>query len=126
MPLIYQKMIVRADLQRNPQVLYVFGDNLQRTGFGGQAKEMRGEPNAIGVATKRAPGRRDCDYFSDDDLAFNELSIYSDLKEVMDALARGRVVVWPADGLGTGLSQLPTRAPQTWDYLERCRKSFEI
>jgi redox-sensitive bicupin YhaK (pirin superfamily) len=30
--------------------LFVFGDNLRRTGFGGQAAEMRGEPNAVGIA----------------------------------------------------------------------------
>jgi hypothetical protein len=53
--IIYQKYIKREDLRANPTVLYVFGDNEARTGLGGQAKEMRGEPNAVGIATKASP-----------------------------------------------------------------------
>lgn len=43
------KYIKRQDLKSNPNTQYLFGDNLKRSGFGGQAKEMRGEPNAIGI-----------------------------------------------------------------------------
>lgn len=53
MIILRQTRIYRADLAMNPKVLYVFGDNLERKGFGGQAYEMRGEPNAFGIATKR-------------------------------------------------------------------------
>ena len=56
--IIYQKFIYRSDLKANPSVLYLFGDNLQRVGLGGQAKEMRGEPNAVGIATKKAPDNK--------------------------------------------------------------------
>lgn len=52
MIVLHQKFIFREDLQANPDVYYLFGDNVERRGLGGQAKEMRGEPNAIGVATK--------------------------------------------------------------------------
>ena len=55
MPVIYQKRICRDDLRRNPNAVYIFGDNEARTGLGGQAREMRGEPNAMGIATKRSP-----------------------------------------------------------------------
>jgi hypothetical protein len=63
--IIYQSRIYRADLRANPDVLYVFGDNAIRRGYGGQAGEMRGEPNARGVATKWSPGNHPNDYFSD-------------------------------------------------------------
>ena len=55
MPLVHQKLILNADLRANPDVLYLFGDNVLRVGFGGQAKEIRGEPNAVGVRTKHRP-----------------------------------------------------------------------
>ena len=40
MLVIRQKMIYRQDLGENTDILYVFGDNLERYGYGGQAKEM--------------------------------------------------------------------------------------
>ena len=35
------KVITRDKIKENPDVLYLFGDNLLRKGLGGQAKEMR-------------------------------------------------------------------------------------
>ena len=55
MPIKYQKWIERSDLQNNPEDVYIFGDNYARQGLCGQAKAMRGEPNALGIATKRTP-----------------------------------------------------------------------
>ena len=58
MPVVRQKRIVRAELQANPHVLYLFGDNDQRDGYGGQAAEMRdeetGEPGASQLAAQSA------------------------------------------------------------------------
>tara|TARA_Y100000034_G_scaffold87336_1_gene104761 strand:- start:4060 stop:4287 length:228 start_codon:yes stop_codon:yes gene_type:complete len=53
--IIYQDKIFRGDLIANPNRTYLFGDNFIRKGYGGQAKEMRGEPNAYGIVTKRFP-----------------------------------------------------------------------
>jgi hypothetical protein len=33
-------------------------------------------------------------------------------------LTRGETVVIPADGLGTGLAELPTRAPKIFAFIE--------
>lgn len=52
MPIIKIKRFTRADLQAHPARLYVFGDNFQQRGLGGQTKECRGEPNAIGILTQ--------------------------------------------------------------------------
>jgi hypothetical protein len=35
-------------------------------------------------------------------------------------LASGRDIILPADGIGTGLAELPTRAPRLFARLERC------
>jgi len=50
MPILYQDQIKRDDLRAHPDRIYLFGDNVARQGRGGQAKEMRGEPNALGIA----------------------------------------------------------------------------
>lgn len=112
-----QSWIMRRDLQSNPRVKYLFGDNLERVGLGGQAKEMRGEPNAIGVATKMAPGMGDGDFFSDDMFEEQAAQIFCDLEPAFEHVKNGGFLVIPADGLGTGLSELPVRAPMINRYL---------
>jgi hypothetical protein len=109
MPIELQQWITRQDLRANPDKIYVFGDNVQRSGLGGQAKEMRGEPNAIGVVTKWAPSMVARAFF--DDTAACKVLVERDLLVVQRALDRGRTVVVPADGIGTGLSRLPQYAP---------------
>lgn len=109
--IVYLDWITRDMLRAEPDARFVFGDNLDRVGMGGQAGAMRGEPNAIGVATKRHPGSRDGDFFADE-IAADLEAVNADLGKVEQALAEGRVVYIPKDGLGTGLSELPTRAPK--------------
>jgi hypothetical protein len=106
MPVRYQKWITRADLQANPGHIFVFGDNAGRWGLGGQAKEMRNEPNALGVATLYAPGK----FYRIDDAAALE-TVTQDLKLIASALKSNVLVVAPFDGLGTGLARLPEHAP---------------
>lgn len=112
MPLMLQHRIYRQDLKKNPGALYVFGDNVARKGLGGQAKEMRGEPNAVGIATKWYPSFEPGAYFSDD--RFDEIwqIIMADLKPVFQAIENNKLVVWPDEGIGTGLSRLPQKAPK--------------
>jgi len=123
--IISQKLIFRSDLQANPEVKYLFGDNRVRTGYGGQAKEMRDEPNAIGVATKKTPSNRPGEFFSDKDFDENCAVIEADLQLAIEHLKSGGILVIPEDGLGTGLSELPKRAPLTNDFLESMLLSLE-
>ena len=53
MPVIFMSSITREFVRNHPDFIFVFGDNLAKKGLGGQAREMRGEPNAVGIATKR-------------------------------------------------------------------------
>lgn len=115
MPIIRQKWIKRSDLRSNPDKRYVFGDNVRRVGLGGQAKEMRGEPNAIGVVTKWSPSMLKKAFF--DDSAECWEYVVNDLITVQDALNQGLTVVVPSDGIGAGLSRLPELAPQLYDYI---------
>lgn len=117
MPVLFQKVYKREDARRNPQVLYVFGDNVRRVGRGGQAAELRDEPNAVGVATKYSPA--EC--FGDEPaqvIAQNRV-IDEDMKPLFFHLVKGGIVVWPTDGIGTGLAGLPTYAPRTFDHIQQ-------
>ncbi len=121
-----QKFITREDLQANPDTLYVFGDNERRRGYGGQAKAMRGEPNAVGVRTKRKPARTaPDDFWTDDTYEQNCRMIDEDLAPVFARLRAGGPVVLPEDGLGTGLAELPARAPRTFAYLQEQLRQLE-
>lgn len=115
--LISQKFIYRSDLRNNSTVLYLFGDNLTRLGMGGQAKEMRGEKNAIGIATKRAPSMNEDAFFSDDDFAELAAQIVEDFTPALKHLVSGGIVIVPEDGLGTGFSELPKRAPRLQAFI---------
>ena len=108
----------KKDARENPERIFVFGDNEERKGTKNQAS-VRGEPNAIGVATKKAPRRDEAAYYDDSELERNIRAIEKDLRRVEEALRRGRTVVFSSGGLGTGLSDLPSRAPETYKYLRK-------
>lgn len=116
--LLFRKWITREMVQIEAEARFVFGDNVLRRGYGGQAGAMRGEPNAIGVATKWAPGGSGPDFFEDDDPDALAV-INADLDRVVTALAEGCTVYVPEDGLGTGLSELPTRAPNLHRHIRQ-------
>lgn len=117
MPIIVQKFIYRSDLRDNPYAAYVFGDNTERVGMGGQAKEMRHEPNAMGVVTKWRDGMECNDFFYDSQFKETKKLIDADFAPVVARLKMVGVVVIPLDWLGTGYSQLPKRAPNTHAYI---------
>jgi hypothetical protein len=83
----------RQDLRDNPAKLFVFGDNFARRGLGGQAREARGEPNAIGIRTQKAPTYEPSDFLTDAEYGANVTAILADFVAVFEALARGQVVV---------------------------------
>lgn len=116
MPLLFQKQITKADLKANPRVLYLFGDNALRAGRGGQAQVMRGVVNAHGIRTKWGPGRAPGDYYAEGEGHTHNLAIAlqfvnEDFAVVHEWAKAGGLVVCPLDGIGTGLAELPTRAP---------------
>jgi hypothetical protein len=118
MPIRTEKYITREMLRAEPDTLWVFGDNLQRKGLGGQAKEMRGEPNAVGIPTKKAPGMHPVDFFNDRDFDRYLDARAHDLMRLVHHLRCGGDVVLPADGLGTGRARLKQSAPKVWDQLQ--------
>jgi len=102
-------------LKANPNKIYVFGDNNQRQGKKGQAS-IRDEVNAMGISTKVRPAADEDAFMTDKDLANNKAVIDSDIAKIK---ATGKTVVFPKDGLGTGLAALKTKAPLTYAYLKQ-------
>lgn len=100
-------------LRSNPDKIYVFGDNLLRRGTAGQAA-VRGEPNAFGIPTKRAPSMVASAFFSDrpDEVQ----AVLQALRELY-VLARTRTVVFPAAGLGTGLARMASSSPKAYQQM---------
>lgn len=99
--------------------VFLFGDNMLRRGLGGQAQAMRGEPNAIGVPTKRRPESNPAAYFTDDTIFDREVvgTIDNAFWAAKRAMMHGKNVVVATEGLGTGLSELPVRAPRILRYI---------
>lgn len=113
MAVIFRKHIACKDIRANSDQLYGFGDNhLERKGYGGQARECRGEPNAIGIPTQRAPSMKESALFSDADYEFWAGPTKAAWNTLRDAILEGRAVVFPKAGLGTGLAQLAERPPR--------------
>jgi uncharacterized protein YeaO (DUF488 family) len=105
--------ITRVDVRADKDKIFLFGDNLAGQGFGGQAKEMRGEENAVGIPTKKAPSNNPNSFFTDKEFAANIKAI----DEAFGKIPPDKMIVIPSAGLGTGLADLQEKAPNTFAYL---------
>lgn len=122
MPVLRQKWVTREDLKSNRDRLYVFGDNMVRTGRGGQAAAMRGEPNSFGIPTKWHPNNFPSAFFKEDQFTPDGIlwwTLEGAFTHLTEVLSDGHTVVIPTDGLGTGLSRLPEFAPTIASYIDR-------
>ena len=112
------KIITRDKVKENPDVLYLFGDNLLRKGLGGQAKEMRGEPNTLGIVSKKYPSNNKDSFYTDDDF-YSWLEVFSaDIKNLAERINSGQYKAIVIPQIGVGLADLPNKAPRIWKYLK--------
>ena len=107
-------------LRNNREKTYLFGDNLAGYGKGGQAI-IRGEPNAIGIPTKKKPTMDEDAFMTDDEYDSNIRAI----DEAFNKIPKNKIIVLPQDGLGTGLARLQSKAPKTWAYLQSKLAEFK-
>jgi len=114
------KSITRRYVRANRDKLFLFGDNLERRGYGGQAAAMRGEPNAVGIPTKKKPSIGPVAFFTDAEFEQNKAAIDRAFATIAEAVTdSSRAIVIPSDGLGTGRAELQKRAPKTFAYLQK-------
>jgi hypothetical protein len=111
--------ITRSYIRFNKNWLFVFGDNLEHRGFGGQAKACRGLTNTVGMPTKNDCYTFESSYFSDRNLDINKSYIDQATTLIMYSMLReGFTKLFIIPGIGQGRAELPTRAPKTFQYLQ--------
>jgi len=121
------KWITRAIVREHRDYIFLFGDNLACRGLGGQAAAMRGEPNAVGIPTKKLPSNNDEAFFTDAELEQNKAAIDQAFEYLTrKSTALEQIIVMPANGLGTGRAQLQNRAPLTFAYLQKRLEEFSL
>lgn len=114
------RFITREYVRANPDKTFLFGDNLLRRGYGGQAAAVRGEPNAVGIPTKKKPSMGPDAFFTDAEFEQNKAAIDRAFATLAEAVTdSSRTIVVPSDGLGTGRAQMQKRAPKTFAYLQK-------
>lgn len=121
----YEAYITRDMVRSNPKTIYVFGDNDMMEGFGGQASQMRGEKNAIGIPTKKAPNMDLDSFYTDLEYDTNVKKINHAVNLIINKIKDGYNIVLPKDGLGTGLAKLNEKAPKTYSFLNSTIKALE-
>lgn len=123
MKIEYEKYVTKAMVQKNRHKLFLFGDNLAKKGYGGQAKNMRGEPNALGIPTKKYPSLLPFAFFVDKEYESN----CKHIDAAFDLLYKinPEIVVIPEDGIGTGMARMRDYCPKTYLYLQDKLKEIE-
>jgi len=109
--------ITRNFIKANPDSIFVFGDNYSKQGYGGQAKECRGEPNSFGIATKYTPEWKEQAFFKD---SFEEITdLVLSLMRVENLSIDGKLIYLPSAGIGTERAELKTRAPICFSIIKK-------
>jgi hypothetical protein len=103
-------------VKENPNIYFVFGDNFEKKGHGGQAI-IRDYKNTIGVPTKKYPSNHNSSFMTDDEFEKNKKEIDKAFFKIRDAIKNDYFIALPRDGLGTGLAKLEEKAPETNQYL---------
>lgn len=101
--------------------IYIFGDNLEQRGNGGQAQVCRGLPNCYGVPTKKSPTMNEGAFFTDAEYTANTRAISAALQRIPQD---GRqAVILPQ--IGRGRAEMHIRAPRTYAFLLQALIDFE-
>lgn len=136
MPIIRIERLDRSYIRANPSILFVFGDNLDRRGGypnkdgwsnprAGQAAACRGEPNCVGIPTKRSPSMETRAFFANEDLERVTPIITAEFRRLAIHLRAGGTVAIPTAGIGTDRAQLAERAPVIRRFIDTCFAQLE-
>jgi hypothetical protein len=113
----------KEDVKNHPKYMFIFGDNDVEKGEKGQAI-IRKCPNAFGIPTTKFPNNNDSSYYTDEELEENKRKIKHAIKKIMKESSNYDALIFPKDGLGTGLAELPKRAPKTYKYLNKAIQKY--
>lgn len=118
-------MITTDDIEKSPDhYIFVFGDNLQRVGKGGQAATARDFVRcgkAFGVPTKRKPMSTNDAYFSDKP---DEMAAVADaFSELARLVKKGKYIVF-FPGIGDGYAKLSEKSPKIHGMIHETIRAF--
>ena len=121
---IFKGYWTENDVTDNPDWLFVYGDNDVGMGKGGQAI-IRDLSNTIGIPTKKYPSYNPSSYYTDAEYKKNVAKIDYAIEKIIILSKKYKYVILPEDGFGTGLADLPKKAPKTFDYLVKAVDSLK-
>ena len=124
-----KKFYNRQEVAENTDKVYLFGDNIKDATDAANGNPhvpvktqavIRGLDNAIGIPTKRNREHYADSYFGNTDGDFNlfKKGVDEAIAKARQAIAEGKQVIIPAEGIGTGAAQLQTKAPRLYEYLQ--------
>ena len=128
----YEGIWTRAEVEADPENIYVFGDNLAdaETGYVPSVTQavIRGLPNAFGIITKIDRKLSQESFLNDINFGQYRFYLYNILFSLRNKLKAGKNVYVPMkDGqilLGTGKAQMPEKAPMCFELL--CKTFNEL
>ena len=122
--IIFKGFWSKNDVEKHPDCLFVYGDNDAGIGKGGQAI-IRDLSNTIGIPTKKYPSNHASSFYSDTEYDKNIAKIDYAIEKIIILSKKYKYVILPEDGFGTGLADLPKKAPKTFDYLVKAVDSLK-
>ncbi|MBS7671356.1 hypothetical protein [Croceicoccus gelatinilyticus] len=125
---IADRPYTRSYIRTKPDWLFVFEDLLDNNGSAYSAdivqREIRGEPNTVGIVTKRMRGTAPFCYMTDEDARPSSqayLRLLNDFARIENNLRMGKNVVFPTATMGLDVGDLLNKAPAYWGLLEQLR-----
>jgi hypothetical protein len=92
--------ITKQFLDRIPNAYFIFGDNLERYGYGGAAA-LRDHPHAFGFITKKFPDNRDTSFYTPEE--YQEV-FFEELYKLVKTVERRPDKTFYISQLGAGLA----------------------
>ena len=111
------------DVMKSSNKFFVFGDNCERWGKGGQAI-IRDLKNTIGLRTKKKPDNLSSSFFNDLQYEDNCKIILQDILTIKEKNLLDIDIVLSKNGYGTGLARMSEKSPETFNYLNSCLINF--
>ena len=113
-PISTSPEITRDMILSNPDTVFPYGDVKSGAVSEEQPVQFKGTKNSIPFYTKLSPTA----FMSDNTYSQNVNDIENSIRKVHGAIVRGKKVVIPSAGIGEKASELKTRAPKTYAYLQ--------
>jgi len=124
MTIIQEEYFSVKQCNSNPMNLYIFGDNSLHYGKKGQAV-IRDCDNSIGIPTKRKPNMSDDAFMRDEKKDYE--SVAKAIKELEERSTKYSNLVFPKNGIGTGLAMMDKTSPKLFKKLyEVLNTKFKI